>query len=133
MSSVCQVLGILRPSPSTWTLPPSTVVFLMSWFWPTTTGLLGFKQFFDSTESGCDEGNLSKDVSLEDGEGDDTKEERDKGSELELQESQDGEEFLQLLLFFASAWKGENIFWLDLLKSVKVNEEKTKQFYFAQC
>lgn len=78
------------------------MMLLMSGFRPSTGFGLGFKEFLDGTESSGYKGDLAENVSLEDGKSDDTKEEGHKGSELEFNQSKDGQEFLQLLLFLAA-------------------------------
>lgn len=80
------------------------MVFLVSRLRP-ATALLGFKEFLEGTEGGCDERDFTENVGLEDSEGNDTEEQRDEGSELELDEGEDGEELLQLLLLLATACK----------------------------
>lgn len=101
MGTICQVLGFLGSSPATTTTALPAMLFV-SGLRP-TTALFGFEKFFESTKSSGDEGDLSKEVSLEDGKRNDTKEERDEGSQLQLDEGEDGEEFLQLLLLLATA------------------------------
>lgn len=101
MGSISQVLGVVvGPSPATAAFP--AVVFLVGRLRP-ATALLGFEEFLEGAEGSGDESDFTEEVGLEDGEGDDTKEQRDEGDELQLDEGQDGEELLQLLLLLATA------------------------------
>jgi hypothetical protein len=102
MSGVSNVLGVLRSSPTTAAFP---AMFLMSWLRPATTAsLLGVEEFLDCAESGGNERDLAKEVGLEDGEGDDAKEQGDESSELQLKESKERKELLDLLLLLATAY-----------------------------
>lgn len=112
MRGISQILGILRPSPATGALPSTAVVLLMSGLCPpaAASGLLGLQKLLDGTEGCRDEGDLAEKVGLEDGKGDDAEEKGDESSELELQQSQDGEQLLQLLLLLATAWAKQRQF-----------------------
>lgn len=117
MGAICQVLGFLGSSPSTATTALPSMLF-MGGFWP-PTALLGFKELLESTEGSGDESDLSEEVCLEDSECDDTEEERDESCELQFDESEDGEELLQLLLLLATAWENSK---------VKINNDNKVQF-----
>lgn len=78
------------------------MVFFMGWFRP-SRALLGFEEFLDGSEGGSNECNLTEQVCLEDSKGYDTEEEGDEGGELQLDQGEDREEFLQLLLLLATA------------------------------
>lgn len=100
---VCEALAVLGPSPAATAFP---AVFLVGRLGPasTATSFL-LQEFLECAEGSSDEGDLAKQVSLEDCEGDDTQEQGYEGSELQLDEGEDGEELLQLLLLLATAWK----------------------------
>lgn len=100
MTNVRQILRILGSSPTTTAFP--AVVFFMYRFRPSAT-FLRFEKFLNGTKSGGNESDFTEDVSFEDCEGDDTKEQRDEGSELQLDQGEDRQEFLQLLLLLATA------------------------------
>lgn len=69
--------------------------------------MLGQK-LLQQQDSGCDDGGLGQEQTLDGGESDDGKEQGDERLDLQLQESQDGEELLQLLLL-ATTWEIERL------------------------
>lgn len=104
MGPIRQVLGVLGPTPTTAAFP--SMILFMGRFLPssTTAALLRFEEFLEGAEGSSDECDFSEDVGFEDSEGDDTEEQGNEGSQLQLNEGQDGEELLQLLLLLATAW-----------------------------
>lgn len=82
------------------------MVFLMSWLRP-ARAFLGFKQFLDGTKGSGNESDLAEEVGFEDSEGDDAEEQGNESGQLQLDESEDGEELLQLLLLLATACKNK--------------------------
>lgn len=103
MGCVSKALGILGSAPAAAATAFPTVLFV-SGLRPATASFLGFKEFLDSSKGSGDEGNLAKEVSLEDGKSDDTQEQGNESGELQLDEGKDGKEFLQLLLLLATTW-----------------------------
>lgn len=96
-------MGILGGSAPTTVTATTTVaeVFLMMGMSYDFVAFVMFalgEEFLEEDQSGGEEGSLGEHQTLDGGERDDTEEERDEGLDLELEESENGDELLQLLL-----------------------------------
>lgn len=98
---VSQVLGVLGPAPASVATTTVAVVFLVmrvGYHFVAFMVLVLGEEFLQEQESRGNESSLGDEDTLDSSESDDAQEQGNEGLDLQLEQSEDGEELLQLLL-----------------------------------